>query len=397
MSKHLICFFALNQALHLTHAHHVLISSHINPRDGTEANRRGVDINNACRVRVGNTEKERRRQSKADDDNDSPFGPSFRLYDDDNPPIHGPGDGDGKHPNEEEDANTKVRLTCPHYRQLTSDRTASMAQAKFAPTNCCSGGGEKTKMGVADIEDLVDFGLNPHVDKGVAIYRPSTSQSWGIKLAKRHNGSGCVVHETSGPAANEGTIKPKDFILKMNGKDMQRASIDIITAEAKIAKSPLELDVMRDHAMDADDVYSPHSVCPYYMSRALAKNAELVLAPYNYILDPGIRAAMGIDLNGSVVVLDEGHNIEGTLREAGSGKFYELDLCEIINLLEPMTRGYNDKENDDTPSIEDVAHEFLLFVEALVHFLRDARTRFENNPGMPTLILVDVIVDGVVA
>ena len=52
--------------------------------------------------------------------------------------------------------------------------------------------------------------------------------------------------------------------------------------------------------------YNPHSVCPYYISRALTKHAELVLAPYNYILDPGIRSAMKISLEDAVVVLDEG-------------------------------------------------------------------------------------------
>jgi DEAD_2/PDZ domain len=368
--------------------------SKINPRDGTDVTQQG-DINNACRLRVSNTEKERKRQSKADGliNEDTPFGPIFQLYDDDNPPIHGRGDGDGRHTNEDEDSNKTIRLTCPHYRQLTSERTASMAQAKFAPTSCCSSGGEKTKMGVADIEDLVAFGLNPYVDKGVAIYRPPASKSWGIKLAKRQNGAGCFVQEMTGPAADEGTIQPKDYILAMNGKDMQQASLDVMTEVAKRAKSPLELDVMRDAAigddtMDDNDIYSSHSVCPYYLSRALAKKAELVLAPYNYILDPGIRSAMGIDLKGAVVVLDEGHNIEGTLREAGSGKFSELELCEIINLLERMSRRYNDKENDDGPSVEDIAHEFLLYVEALVHFLRDARFRFENNPGKSTCIRI---------
>lgn len=58
--------------------------------------------------------------------------------------------------------------------------------------------------------------------------------------------------------------------------------------------------------------------CPYFASRALAQEAEAVFAPYNYICDPGIRNALGIDLRNAVIVMDEAHNIEDVAREVGS-------------------------------------------------------------------------------
>lgn len=51
------------------------------------------------------------------------------------------------------------------------------------------------------------------------------------------------------------------------------------------------------------------------------------------MLDPGIRDALGIELSNSVVVLDEAHNVEGTLREAGSLKVGEFELCDLIVML----------------------------------------------------------------
>lgn len=60
------------------------------------------------------------------------------------------------------------------------------------------------------------------------------------------------------------------------------------------------------------------TACPYFASRSLAQEAEVVFAPYNYICDPQIREAMGINLKDNVIVLDEAHNIEDTAREAGS-------------------------------------------------------------------------------
>ncbi|KAJ2696995.1 hypothetical protein H4R19_005693, partial [Coemansia spiralis] len=63
--------------------------------------------------------------------------------------------------------------------------------------------------------------------------------------------------------------------------------------------------------------------CPYYAARELAEKAQLVFCPYNYIVDPSIRSAVGIDITNSIVILDEAHNIENAAREAGS--------CEITD------------------------------------------------------------------
>ncbi|KAM0686803.1 hypothetical protein COBT_001967 [Conglomerata obtusa] len=58
--------------------------------------------------------------------------------------------------------------------------------------------------------------------------------------------------------------------------------------------------------------------CPFFASRIMEEKAELVFAPYNYIIDPAIRNAMSIELKNSVVVIDEAHNVEDFCRSAGS-------------------------------------------------------------------------------
>ncbi|KAJ1870564.1 hypothetical protein LPJ55_004561 [Coemansia sp. RSA 990] len=60
------------------------------------------------------------------------------------------------------------------------------------------------------------------------------------------------------------------------------------------------------------------NACPYYASREMAINAELIFCPYNYILDPTVRDAAGIELANSVVIFDEAHNIENAARDAAS-------------------------------------------------------------------------------
>lgn len=49
--------------------------------------------------------------------------------------------------------------------------------------------------------------------------------------------------------------------------------------------------------------------CPYYVSRELETTADLVLMPYNYLLDPDIRRQMNMNLSDAVVILDEAHNV----------------------------------------------------------------------------------------
>ena len=57
-----------------------------------------------------------------------------------------------------------------------------------------------------------------------------------------------------------------------------------------------------------------HSACPYYAARDMMVDADIVFCPYNYLIDPMIRARFKIDLRGHVVLLDEAHNIEVGIR-----------------------------------------------------------------------------------
>ncbi len=71
--------------------------------------------------------------------------------------------------------------------------------------------------------------------------------------------------------------------------------------------------------------------CPYYATRAVYEaDANYILAPYNYIIDAGIRKNLNIDLTGAVVVFDEAHNIEDVAREAASAEMSQsmLIACE---------------------------------------------------------------------
>ncbi|KAI0359225.1 DNA repair helicase [Trametes cingulata] len=53
--------------------------------------------------------------------------------------------------------------------------------------------------------------------------------------------------------------------------------------------------------------------CPYFGARRAIPQAQLVLLPYNLLLQRNAREALGIDLAGQVVIIDEAHNLTSTL------------------------------------------------------------------------------------
>lgn len=50
--------------------------------------------------------------------------------------------------------------------------------------------------------------------------------------------------------------------------------------------------------------------CSYFTTREAAKTAELVLMPYNYLLDSFLRGTMNLDWSRAIVIFDEAHNLE---------------------------------------------------------------------------------------
>ncbi|KAF9764424.1 Regulator of telomere elongation helicase 1 [Nosema granulosis] len=58
--------------------------------------------------------------------------------------------------------------------------------------------------------------------------------------------------------------------------------------------------------------------CPYFASRRLNDEAEIIFAPYNYLLDSNIRETTNIDLKNAVVIIDEAHNVDDVCRASGS-------------------------------------------------------------------------------
>ncbi|KAK8054330.1 hypothetical protein PG996_013631 [Apiospora saccharicola] len=89
----------------------------------------------------------------------------------------------------------------------------------------------------------------------------------------------------------------------------------------------------RDHALaaipDIEDMFElgkKLSICPYYASRTAIPGAEIITLPYPLLLQKTARDALGIKLEGNVVIIDEAHNIMDAVANVYAS---EISLSEL--------------------------------------------------------------------
>jgi Rad3-related DNA helicase len=392
--------------------HHQLVR----PSSSSSQPQHRTNLNNECRNRVRATEASRKSPNNYGGGGDS------RRYTDHNPPTHLDSD-DYTEPMSTNGGRQERKPTCPHYRQLGATHTAESILATFRPeqqqekSSAVAGaaaaataggpclvpqqhqgqnravgpltGNESTKLGTHDIEDLVQFGRNPY-KRTVVLRKRQSEEGWGMKITMPPGQEYPTVVEIieGGNVHKSASVRVGDQIFAINGVSTAHRSIHDLDHLMVNSSDKLVL-----QAGSSGDKVHPHSACPYYISRALEKHAELVLCPYNYILDPSIREALGIDLEGTVVVLDEAHNVEDTLRGSGSGQWSEMDLCGILHALQfyvdsesggavalPATKnkvlsGSTEKD----VRVNEMAHELVLFVETILLYLLDHKRTFEER------------------
>ncbi len=80
---------------------------------------------------------------------------------------------------------------------------------------------------------------------------------------------------------------------------------------------------------DIEDLYEAGrtlKVCPYYASRTAIPGAEIITLPYPLLLQRSAREALGIKLDGSIVIIDEAHNIMDAVANVHAA---EIRLTEL--------------------------------------------------------------------
>ena len=65
---------------------------------------------------------------------------------------------------------------------------------------------------------------------------------------------------------------------------------------------------------DMREFGSAHNGCPYFTSQAILEaGAQIVFCPYQYVVNPSMRESLGINIENSIVVVDEGQWVVASL------------------------------------------------------------------------------------
>ncbi|XP_052802476.1 Fanconi anemia group J protein homolog isoform X2 [Mya arenaria] len=76
--------------------------------------------------------------------------------------------------------------------------------------------------------------------------------------------------------------------------------------------------------------------CPYFVTRNIIEQADIIFCPYNYLIDPIVRKSMDINLKDQVMILDEAHNIEDCSRDAASGSITTDQISQAVHNIDEL-------------------------------------------------------------
>lgn len=101
-------------------------------------------------------------------------------------------------------------------------------------------------------------------------------------------------------------------------------------------------------------------ICPFYKCREDAKDADLLLIPYDYLINPQTRESLQVSLQNSILIFDEGHNIEKSCEAAASFELHSADLPNAIQELDDAFELLDSGECTSEEALGDVTAEQLM-------------------------------------
>ncbi|CAI5740061.1 unnamed protein product [Peronospora farinosa] len=85
------------------------------------------------------------------------------------------------------------------------------------------------------------------------------------------------------------------------------------------------------------------TICPFFLTRSMLPEAEIIFVPYNYLIDPLARRSIGISIENSILIFDEAHNVESIASEAASYTLSSNDISGCIAEVDTFIRGLSNK------------------------------------------------------
>ncbi|VDK63178.1 unnamed protein product [Anisakis simplex] len=78
----------------------------------------------------------------------------------------------------------------------------------------------------------------------------------------------------------------------------------------------------------------------------MCDDADLILVPYNYVVDARLRKSHEINIEGNVVIFDEAHNLESVCEESASYSFTSKQLSKCIKEAKTVLKSVMEDEEE---------------------------------------------------
>lgn len=117
--------------------------------------------------------------------------------------------------------------------------------------------------------------------------------------------------------------------------------------------------------------------CPYYASRYATLDAELVLIPYNILLQKTTRDACKLDLRGSVVIIDEAHNLLETITDLHSVHLKMSALKDAQRVLSEYYNRYHARMN--TKNVMYIKQVLYMLKRFILHLTGDGKEAIQED------------------
>ncbi len=149
----------------------------------------------------------------------------------------------------------------------------------------------------------------------------------------------CVNPKVKRPGATGSDINHDCNRLGQERKCHFRNKLEGFTAPGNEPASEFGIQPVRDME-DLVLMGQNHRVCPFYYTRSLIEDAELILVPYNYLFDKDSRTSTLSDVpwKNAVVIFDEAHNLESFASESAS---FDLTTTDIAGCVGEIQRAVN--------------------------------------------------------
>ena len=144
-------------------------------------------------------------------------------------------------------------------------------------------------------------------------------------------------------------------------------------------------------ALDIEELVADgarRGTCAYYGARHSLKEADLIFAPYNYVLDERHRNTSGVNWRGSIIILDEAHNVASVAEDAASFSLTSVDLAGALQEIDRAVSAAPRQElasNVDGGEGIQIGEDELLSLKRIILGLEDAlmnTKHLEEKGGM---------------